>query len=142
MWILDTDLITLLEYAGNPAANRLRDRLRSLRPDEYAVTIISYEEQSRGWLEFIKKKKTVLDQVVAYRKLRKQLEHFCSLNILDFDEKAAVEFQGLRTAKVRIKTMDLKIASVALSLNATVLTRNISDFMKVPGLRFEDWTKE
>jgi tRNA(fMet)-specific endonuclease VapC len=54
---------------------------------------------------------------------------------MDFDEPAAVAFQSLVRARVRIGTMDLKIAAVARSLNATLLSRNLKDFRKVPGLR-------
>jgi tRNA(fMet)-specific endonuclease VapC len=36
--------------------------------------------------------------------------------------------------------MDLKIAAIALANDATLLTRNLSDFRKIPGLRIEDWT--
>jgi tRNA(fMet)-specific endonuclease VapC len=35
--------------------------------------------------------------------------------------------------------MDLKIAAIALAYDATVLTRNVSDFGKVTGLKVEDW---
>jgi tRNA(fMet)-specific endonuclease VapC len=35
--------------------------------------------------------------------------------------------------------MDLKIASIAISHDATLLTRNTVDFAQVPGLRFENW---
>jgi tRNA(fMet)-specific endonuclease VapC len=142
MWVLDTDHISLLEHDESPATARLRERLLALNPADYATSIISYEEQCRGWLEHIKKKKSVLEQVTAYRKLHKQLEHYGAIQVLDFDEHAAIEFQRLRAAKVRIKTMDLKIASIVLSLHATLLTRNTGDFIKVPGLQFEDWTRE
>lgn len=37
--------------------------------------------------------------------------------------------------------MDLKIAATALVHDALPLTRNLSDFRKVPGLRAEDWTR-
>jgi tRNA(fMet)-specific endonuclease VapC len=37
--------------------------------------------------------------------------------------------------------MDLKIAAIAISKKATLLTRNLSDFQNISGLQFEDWTK-
>jgi tRNA(fMet)-specific endonuclease VapC len=36
--------------------------------------------------------------------------------------------------------MDLKIAAIVLAHDATLLSRNLSDFRKVPGLKVEDWT--
>jgi tRNA(fMet)-specific endonuclease VapC len=36
--------------------------------------------------------------------------------------------------------MDLKIATIVLTRDATLLSRNLSDFGKVPGLRIADWT--
>jgi tRNA(fMet)-specific endonuclease VapC len=35
--------------------------------------------------------------------------------------------------------MDLKIAAIALFNNATLLSRNLKDFRKVPDLNVEDW---
>ncbi len=43
--------------------------------------------------------------------------------------------------RVRIGTMDLRIASIALARGFTVLTRNLVDFERVPGLAVEDWTR-
>lgn len=57
-----------------------------------------------------------------------------------FDEQALEIFQSLWLQRVRIGTMDLKIAAIALSNHATLLTRNSKDFSKVPGLRFDDWS--
>jgi tRNA(fMet)-specific endonuclease VapC len=35
--------------------------------------------------------------------------------------------------------MDLKIAATAIANNATLLSRNLKDFNKVPGLKVENW---
>lgn len=54
--------------------------------------------------------------------------------------RAAEQFHELRRARVRIGTMDLRIAAIALVNDATLLSRNLADFRRVPGLRVEDWT--
>ena len=59
---------------------------------------------------------------------------------MDFDERAAEIFERLRRSKIRIGTMDLKIAVIVLANDATLLTRNLQDFGKVPHLKFEDWS--
>ncbi|WP_292871598.1 type II toxin-antitoxin system VapC family toxin [Nostoc sp. LPT] len=46
--------------------------------------------------------------------------------------------QRLRSQQVRVSTMDLRIAAIAISGNLVLLTRNVSDFCKVPGLVTED----
>jgi tRNA(fMet)-specific endonuclease VapC len=58
---------------------------------------------------------------------------------LEWDDAAVNEFEALRRARIRVGTMDLKIASVCLAEKATLLSRNINDFGKVPRLRVEDW---
>jgi len=64
----------------------------------------------------------------------------CEMAVVEFDTKAATEFKRLRQAGVRIGTMDLKIAAIALANDATVITRNTQDFARVPNLKFEDWS--
>lgn len=141
MVILDTDHMSVIEHPGSPAAQRLSTRLEQLPKSEVATTIVSYEEQVRGWLSIIAQARSVRQQIEAYRRLRRQLENYCRVRVMDFDEPAALEFQSLVRARVRIGTMDLKIAAIARSLNATLLSRNLKDFRKVPGLRVEDWTE-
>lgn len=53
----------------------------------------------------------------------------------------AVEiYARLRQAKICVGTMDLKIAAIALANDVTLLTRNLSDFGKLPYLKSEDWS--
>ena len=118
----------------------LRTRLAALPPAEVATTIISYEEQMRGWMAYLARTRSMTHQVEAYRRLRRQLENYCRTPVLAFDEQAAVTLQRLRRARIRIGTMDLKIAAIALSHDATLLSRNLADFRQIPDLRVEDWT--
>ena len=60
--------------------------------------------------------------------------------MLDFDERAAVEFQRLYAMRLRVGTLDLRIAAIVLARGARLLTRNLADFRRVPGLNAEDWT--
>ena len=139
MYLLDTDHMSLLERGG-AEGETLRIRLRSIPPDDAATTIISYEEQTRGWLARIARAKTAKGQVALYRQLRRQLANYCQITIADFDERAASEFERLRRSRIRLGAMDLKIAAIALAQDATLLSRNLSDFGRVPELRVEDWT--
>ena len=61
--------------------------------------------------------------------------------VLPFEVEAVAIFDKLRAQRVRISTMDLRIASIALSRNLILLTRNEIDFRKVPDLSIDDWTK-
>lgn len=48
-------------------------------------------------------------------------------------------FRELGALRTRVGSMDLRIACIALAHDATLLTRNLADFEKVPGLRVENW---
>lgn len=138
MYVLDTDHMSLLEWGGEGSA-RLRERLADLDNDQVATTIISYEEQIRGWAAFIARAKSPLQEVTAYQRLRQQLANYCQIPLLDFDEPAAHLLAQFRSSNIRVGTMDLKIAAIVIVNNATLLTRNTVDFGKVPGLNFDDW---
>jgi tRNA(fMet)-specific endonuclease VapC len=81
--------------------------------------------------------KTVAQEIAAYSRAKRHLDDFCT--IVDFDERAGVEYQRLRRARIRISTMDLKMAAIVLTHDATLLSRNLSVSGKVPGLRVADW---
>lgn len=141
MYILDTDHISRLEsLSTSPEAQRLRFRLAGLKPEERITTIITFEEQERGWMGYLTKARSLEQQVKAYRRLKGVLDRYLKITVLEFDEAAAAEFERLKQARVRIGTMDLRIAAIALAHDATILTGNLVDFGQVPGLRIEDWT--
>ncbi len=137
MYLLDTDHISLIDRSDG---HNIRVRLAAVSPDEVFASIISYEEQMRGWLAHINSLRRMDQQLDGYRRLERMLQFYCTTPLLPFDQKAIEHFQRLWMARVRIGTMDLKIASIALANDAVLLTRNLSDFGKVPDLRIEDWS--
>ncbi|NJR60661.1 MAG: type II toxin-antitoxin system VapC family toxin [Cyanobacteria bacterium CRU_2_1] len=139
MYILDTDHLSVLDRGG-ANAQRLLQRLASVSSSQVAASIISYEEQMRGWLSYITKAQSITQQVETYKQLKRQLVSYCTIPVLEFDEQAAQVFQRLRKEYPRLGTMDLKIASIALVNQAVLLTRNSADFGQISGLSIEDWT--
>ena len=140
MVILDTDHLSLLQRRESAGSQILQDRLDRLDTGSRATTIVTYEEQTRGWMAYMAGAKSVSQEVAAYSRLKRHLDDFRTIVVLDFDERAGVEYQRLRRARIRIGTMDLKIAAIVLTHDATLLSRNLSDFAKVPGLKVADWT--
>ncbi len=137
LWILDTDHISLFQR-GNPIVTH---NIQSKPRPELAVTIVSYEEQVRGWLKVVSRSFNDFEQMTfGYGKLNENLDFYRTKTVLDFNVDAVKEFQKLLQQKVKTGTQDLKIAAIALSVDATIVTRNQRDFHRVPGLRIEDWS--
>src|SRR5688572_19738796 len=85
MVILDTDVLTILVETPVEGTSLFRSRLAALPKGEVVTTIISYEEQTRGWLARIAKAKSVADQVEGYRRLRVHLDSYRRISVIDFD---------------------------------------------------------
>lgn len=62
-------------------------------------------------------------------------------NVLDFDSAAAADYGRIRTAlrKQPIGPLDTLIAAHARSRDLIVVTNNVGEFGRVPGLGVEDW---
>ena len=138
MYVLDTDHLSLLEHRGAFDRQRLLRKLRLVEAQGVSTTIVSFEEQMRGRLAYLSRARTLAQQIDAYRRLR-ELDGYRSIFVLDFNESAAQEYQRLKGVRTRVGTMDLKIAAVVLANDATLLSRNLVDFRRVPNLRVEDW---
>jgi tRNA(fMet)-specific endonuclease VapC len=136
LWILDTDHISLFQ-TGHPLVT---ERVQSIDPNAIAVTIITVEEQMYGRLNRIRRAKSTDELRLAYSNLNRTLAYFQSISVLDFDSDAAGCYKSIVSQKIRVGTQDLKIASIALSHNAKIVSRNLRDFAKVPGLEIEDWS--
>ena len=140
MILIDTDHATYLKYPESDRGRRLVARLTAAEASELiGVAIVTIEERMRGWLAVIAKERTALRQVAGYRELSRLFEFYQEFEIVPFDDAAAHQFEHLRKQHVRVGTMDLKIAAIALVQNALLLSANRSDFERVPGLRVENW---
>ncbi|MGD9635065.1 MAG: type II toxin-antitoxin system VapC family toxin [Pirellulales bacterium] len=140
MLILDTDYPTEFQKGG-PVAQRLNDRLKN-SGEPYSTTIISVEEVMRGWMAAIRRSNDPTRQINSYRQLRLLFRFFSTWQVLDWTAATVSKFQELKSARIRIGTMDLKIASIALMNDATLLTRNRKDYENVAGLSLLDWLSE
>ena len=139
--VLDTDHISILQMRNQPDCDRLEARLSQHPSDEIAVSIVSFQENVEGWLAWIKRAKKDAQIVEGYQQLVSILQDYCRARVLPFDDAAQTCFVSLRKDYRRVQTLDLRIASIALSNQAKLLTRNRKDFGNIRGLILDDWTR-
>jgi tRNA(fMet)-specific endonuclease VapC len=73
-----------------------------------------------------------------------RISRFCRVfESLPFDDEAAQHYGGIRAQLKRegrpIGANDLLIAATALAADSTLVTRNLEEFKRVPGLMVDDW---
>jgi tRNA(fMet)-specific endonuclease VapC len=135
-YILDTDHASLI-LRKDPGVMAIAAQY------DYAVTIITVQEMVNGWTGRINNA-AIEDLPRLYTKLWSTMTYLQTVEILNFTPEADACLRQLMRdhlplRKNRIKK-DVRIAAIALSLGATVVTRNRRDFELVPGLAIEDWT--
>jgi tRNA(fMet)-specific endonuclease VapC len=135
LFLLDTDIVTLMR-AGN---TEVLIQVAKHGPMTLAASVITVEEQLRGWYTLIRRASNDSQLVAAYERLTNTMGFYSGVQILSYTTGAAAHFAALKASKLRIGKMDLRIACIALDLGAILVTRNISDFKQVPGLRIENW---
>jgi tRNA(fMet)-specific endonuclease VapC len=132
-YLLDTNTCIYLIRQSSPAVRR---RLEAHPIEEVAVSAITLGELQHG----VARSRTPDANQAA-------LDQFLlPLTVLPFDYRAAAIFGPVRVALERqgqtIGPYDLLIAACALSAGLTVVTNNIREFARVPGLLVEDWTAQ
>jgi tRNA(fMet)-specific endonuclease VapC len=129
--LLDTDICIHL----------IRERPSTIleRFDEYAVGDIGISTITLAELEYGVSKSS------KPAKNRQALDQFLEpLLVPDFDRAATSAYGKLRATLEKkgqmIGGMDLLIAAHALSLNVRLVTHNVREFARVPGLQVETWS--
>lgn len=132
MVVLDTN--TVVHYfrgEGNVA-----ERLLACRPDEVALPAVVVCELETG-----------SRKAPRANRRRAQLQRLLDVvAVLPFDRAAAIEAAAIRAELEAIGTpigpMDTLIAATARAVGGVLVTRNVREFGRVPGLRVESWYAE
>ena len=126
-YLLDSD-ICILAVSGRGKREWLTDVVQAIRPEGLAISVISYGEVREGAL---------YSERAAWN-VERWARFTAGLDILSVTVPIAdvwSEVRGwLRKRGNVVKDNDLLIASTALYFDMAVVTRNVKDFARVPGL--------
>lgn len=129
VWMLDTNALS--ELIRNPQGPLTR-RLAAQSHDAACTSIVAACE-----LRFGARRK---GSATLTQRVEQLLD---ALAVLPFDEPADEHYADIRTALERagtpIGSHDLVIAAQARSRGLTLVTHNLREFQRVPGLQTEDW---
>ena len=136
LFVLDTDILSLWQH-GHAAVGK---HVTAHAGDELAITIITVQEQIDGWHTRLSRAKDHKHLSDLYQRLANTVQFLSRVRILPFPEAALDLYDQLKTHKLNIGKMDLRIAAIVRQVGATLVTRNTQDFCRVPGLTIEDWS--
>ena len=135
-YLLDTDTVSHHQrgHAG------VLQRLASVPPSDVLISTITLAEQMRGCWNAVNKARSDEELILAHDLCRRVSEYYGRRSLVDLTKDALDRFHDLRRQGIRIGTQDLRIAAIALQLGAILVSCNLREFRKVPGLTVEDWT--
>jgi tRNA(fMet)-specific endonuclease VapC len=136
LYVLDTDTLTLLQK-NHPTVVQ---HVAAHRPTDVVISVISVDEQLSGWYAIVRQAKTKVALATAYQRLADTTMFLSRMKIHSLTEPAIDRYAQLRQLKLKIGPQDLRIAAIVLENNATLVTRNLRDFQRVPNLVIEDWS--
>ncbi len=131
-YILDTNTIIYYIKGTYPA---LEHHFRRIPSQDIFIPSIVVSEIEYG----ARKSQNYEKTIGPYRRF------FEAFKIIPFDEMMSGEYGRIRAGLEKrgeiIGPNDLIIAAQALSIGATLVTGNLSEFKRVKGLLLEDWTE-
>lgn len=137
MFVLDTDTITLFQRRH---AAVMAQVAAARQTDQVAVTAVTVDETYAGCHSRIRRAKKDAELVDAYAALAQAAALFGAFSILPFSLPALGRFKALVRLKSNVGKNDLRIAAITLDAGGILVTRNLRDFQRVPGLVCEDWS--
>jgi tRNA(fMet)-specific endonuclease VapC len=140
LWILDTDHASLFLAGNKSVIAQVEKHYNNL-----AITVVTVQELFNGWTGKLNDPAQANNLANLYTKLWETTEFIKVITVLNFDIRAENCYKLLKQnsqnlAKKRIEK-DLRIASIALTQNAIIATRNYKDFSQIPNLKIEDWSE-
>lgn len=139
-YLLDTDHLSIIQRETGQDYVNLSDRMSQHPISDFTVSIITLHEQLLGSHTYVSRARNSDEVVKGYEMMARIRKDFIILPIVLFDRAAATVFDSLKSKRIQLATMDMRIAAIALSSGLILLTRNSQDFGKVPELMMEDWT--
>ena len=136
LFVVDTDILSLYYHSDAAVVRRLRARPQA----ELAISVMTVDEQLSGWYTVTRQARKTEQLVEAYSQLAEAVIRLATWRILPYTESAIARVSHLKTLKLNIGVMDLRIAAIALDHGAVVVSRNRRDFSRIPGLIVEDWS--
>ena len=132
MFLLDTNVCIYFMRNSHP---KLTEKLLALDPSELSLSAITVYELEYG-----------AEKSKWGEKTRQKLAMFLApFHILPFTTEDALAASRIRAYLERKGTMigpyDILIAAQAQARGIPVVTHNTGEFLRVPGLRLEDWTE-
>jgi tRNA(fMet)-specific endonuclease VapC len=137
VFLLDTTTLTLLQR-NHPLISAALIRHSA---DIIGINTVNVEEVIGGWFALLKRTKTNNREAQAAQSLADAMSFLARFSIYPVTEQSLDQFDQLVRLKLNVGKMDLKIAALALVSSATVVTNNVRDFNRVPGLLWEDWSE-
>ncbi len=137
MHLLDTDTLSYL-WARH---KRVVQRAAEVADSELGITSITKAEVLRRRCENLLKAESAEETLKAQHRLDLSEQRMSQLIISRFDDAAAAQLDQLWKVD-RLKQIgraDLLIASVTLANDATLVTRNLRHFRRVPNLKVINW---
>jgi tRNA(fMet)-specific endonuclease VapC len=136
LFVIDTDILTLY-YRGEPSVVRNVD---AHDPTDLAITIMTVDEQLSGWYTLTRQARQPKEIARAYYQLGEAVLRLAKWRILPYTETAIARVAQLKSLRLNVQLMDLRIAAIGLENGAVVITRNKRDFGRIPVLSIEDWS--